>query len=178
MRMLTGSESLLRELNKMSTPKNRGNVSAFKHATASAGSNRLLNSHHSSQQNIFEFQNGADQRFSEQPDHVPLINADNQQYQHQTQTQTSQSSLFERNSFQQFAANKLQSLQNNNEFLHLISMREKALDYRQEKERLYIKKMFKARQFSPRTYSQRKEQLERWVRLEQEAIENSKKQFK
>jgi hypothetical protein len=37
--------------------------------------------------------------------------------------------------------------------MHLIQMRESALDYRQEKERRYIKKMYKTRQFSPRTYT-------------------------
>ena len=52
----------------------------------------------------------------------------------------------------------------------MVAMREKALDYRQEKERKYIKKMYKSRQFSPRTYTKRKEQLERWVHLEKEEI--------
>lgn len=33
----------------------------------------------------------------------------------------------------------------NNEFLNLISMRERALDYRQDKERRHIKKLYKAR---------------------------------
>lgn len=61
--------------------------------------------------------------------------------------------------------------------MHLIQMREKALDYRQDKERRYIKKMLKQQQLSPRTYTQRKDQLERWVRLEQEEISKSKKQF-
>jgi hypothetical protein len=65
----------------------------------------------------------------------------------------------------------------NNEFLNLIQMREKALDYRVEKERKYIKKMFKSRQFSPRTYTQKKEQLERWVQIETEDIQKTKKQF-
>jgi hydroxymethylglutaryl-CoA reductase len=37
--------------------------------------------------------------------------------------------------------------------------------------------MYKSRQFSPRTYNQRKEQLERWVTLEREEIQRSKKQF-
>jgi hypothetical protein len=62
----------------------------------------------------------------------------------------------------------------NNEFMNLITMREKALDYRVEKERKYIKKMFKTRQFSPRTYTQRKEQLEKWVQIEMEDIEKTK----
>ena len=61
----------------------------------------------------------------------------------------------------------------NNEFMHLIEMRKKALDYRQVKERKFIKKMYKTRQYSPRTYTNRKEQLERWVTLEQEEIHKS-----
>jgi hypothetical protein len=45
----------------------------------------------------------------------------------------------------------------NNEYLNLISMREKALEYRVEKENKFIKKMFKNQQYSPRTYSSKKE---------------------
>ena len=41
----------------------------------------------------------------------------------------------------------------NNELLNIINMRKKALDYRVEKERKYIKKMYKSRQYSPRTYT-------------------------
>ena len=65
----------------------------------------------------------------------------------------------------------------NNEFMNLITMREKALDYRVDKERKYIKKMFKTRQLSPRTYTQRKEQLEKWVQIEMKDIEKTKNQF-
>lgn len=53
--------------------------------------------------------------------------------------------MFERNSFQKYTAQKLSHMIKNNEFLNLITMREKALDYRVEKERKYIKKMFKTR---------------------------------
>lgn len=65
----------------------------------------------------------------------------------------------------------------NNEFLNLIQMREQALDYRVEKERKLIKKMFKTRQLSPRTYTQKKDQLEKWVSLEMEDIQRTKNQF-
>jgi len=41
----------------------------------------------------------------------------------------------------------------NNEFMNLIDMREKALEYRKTKERKFIKKMLKNKQFSPRTYT-------------------------
>lgn len=37
--------------------------------------------------------------------------------------------------------------------------------------------MYKSRQLSPRTYTQKKDQLEKWVSLEQEEILKSKKQF-
>jgi hypothetical protein len=65
----------------------------------------------------------------------------------------------------------------NNELLNLINMRKKALDYRVEKERKYIKKMYKSRQYSPRTYTQKKEQLEKWVSIELEDIQKTKNQF-
>jgi len=50
---------------------------------------------------------------------------------------------------------KLQSMLKNNEYLNLIQMREKALEYRQEKESKFIKKLFKNKQLSPRTYNQK-----------------------
>ena len=65
----------------------------------------------------------------------------------------------------------------NNEFINMIQVREKALDYKIEKEKRYIKKMFKSRQFSPRTYTQKKEQLEKWVQLEMQEIEKSKQKY-
>ena len=58
----------------------------------------------------------------------------------------------------------------NNEFMNLIEMREKALEYRQQKEIKFIKKMYKNKQYSPRTYSSKKELLEKWVILEKEDI--------
>ena len=73
--------------------------------------------------------------------------------------------------------NKLSQMTKNNEFMNLIHMREKALEYRQEKESKFIKKMFKNNQLSPRTYNSKKEQLEKWVRLEKEEIKKTKKQF-
>lgn len=42
-------------------------------------------------------------------------------------------------------------------------MREKALEYRQKKEKKFIKKMFKDRQLSPRAYHAKKASLEKWV---------------
>ncbi len=38
--------------------------------------------------------------------------------------------------------------------------------------------MFKTRQLSPRTYSQKNDQLEKWVTLEMEDIQKTKNQFK
>ena len=51
----------------------------------------------------------------------------------------------------------------NNEYMNLIEMREKALVYRENKETKFIKKMYKNRQISPRTYTIKKDQLEKWV---------------
>ncbi len=38
---------------------------------------------------------------------------------------------------------KLDQMMKNNEYMNLIEMREKALNYRQDKEKKFIKKMFK-----------------------------------
>jgi hypothetical protein len=160
MRMFAGSESLLREL-KLSTPREHR---LSRPIMDQSDSKRLLTSHHS-QSSLIHLDH-----YTQLPQ--PVI-----PNQHTTQTHTSQSSLFERHSFQQFTASKLQGLTQNNEFLHLISMREQALDYRQDRERRYIKKMYKSRQFSPRTYSLKKGELERWVHLEIDEITKSKRQF-
>lgn len=44
----------------------------------------------------------------------------------------------------------------NNEFFNLLEIREKALAYRKSKEKKFIKKMYKDRKFSPRTYTSKK----------------------
>lgn len=44
----------------------------------------------------------------------------------------------------------------NNEFMNLIEMREKALEYRKTKEMKFIKKMYKNNQYSPKTYVSKK----------------------
>lgn len=63
----------------------------------------------------------------------------------------------------------------NNEYMNIIEMREKALQYRQVKENKFINKMLKNNQMSPRTYISKKEQLEKWVALEKEEIQKTKK---
>ena len=65
----------------------------------------------------------------------------------------------------------------NNEFMNLIDMREKALEYRKSKEKKFIRKMLKDKKMSPRTYTQKKEQLERCVKVEKDEILRTKKQF-
>lgn len=72
---------------------------------------------------------------------------------------------------------KLDQMMKNNEYMNLIEMREKALTYRQDKETKFIKKLFKKQQISPRTYSSKKQQLEKWVKVESEEILKTKKQF-
>ena len=52
---------------------------------------------------------------------------------------------------------KLDQMLKNNEYMNLIDMREKALVYREKKETKFIKKMYKNRQISPRTYSKKKD---------------------
>ena len=68
-------------------------------------------------------------------------------------------------------------IQKNNEFANLIGMREKALEYRKKKETKFIRKLYKNKQLSPRTYDNKKAQLDKWVLVEQEEIKKTKIAF-
>ena len=72
---------------------------------------------------------------------------------------------------------KLNQIEHNNEFANLISVREKALEYRQKKETKFMRKLYNKKQLSPRTYDMKKEQLEKWVKVEQEEIKKTKIAF-
>jgi hypothetical protein len=64
-----------------------------------------------------------------------------------------------------------------NDFSGLIKVRESALKYREKTESRFIKKMLKTKQFSPRTYLNKKHELEMWVTKEREELQNTKKVF-
>lgn len=53
-------------------------------------------------------------------------------------------------------------------------MREKALEYRQKKEKKFISRLYKTKQISPRSYQDKKLQLDKWVQVENEEIKRTK----
>jgi len=86
-----------------------------------------------------------------------------------------QESLFERNPFRDFTQKKIKEIVQSDNLSKLITMREKVMKYKEATEKRYIQKMFKAKQFSPRTYQRKRKELEKWVTSEREEIKKSKK---
>jgi len=87
----------------------------------------------------------------------------------------SKNSLFDRNPFQEFTQRKIRELVNTDKLAKLISMREKVMKHKEMTEMKYIKKMFKSKEFSPRTYQRKCRDLEKWVTKEQEEIKETKR---
>lgn len=86
-----------------------------------------------------------------------------------------QESVFARTPFRDFTVKKFRELAGNDNVSRLISMREKLMKYKESTEKRYIHKMYKAKQFSPRTYQRKKRELEKWVTTEREEIRKSKR---
>ena len=59
----------------------------------------------------------------------------------------------------------------------MIKIREDAIKYREQTEGKYISKMYKSKQFSPRTYDIKRKELEVWVTKEKEDVKKTKKVF-
>lgn len=66
----------------------------------------------------------------------------------------------------------------NNEYQKLIQFHEECLQYREKKELRSINKLFQEQQMTPRTYKHRQQQIERWVTLQRQEIEQTKLGFK
>lgn len=65
-----------------------------------------------------------------------------------------------------------------NEYQQLISFREECLAIRERKERSHLKQLLRGNQVTPRSYSAKKEQIERWVSLERAELEKTKQSYK
>jgi len=87
----------------------------------------------------------------------------------------SKNSIFDRNPFQEFTQRKIRELVSTDKLAKLISMREKVMKHKEMIEMKYIKKMFKFKEFSPRTYQRKRRDLEKWVTKEQEEIKETKR---
>jgi hypothetical protein len=64
-----------------------------------------------------------------------------------------------------------------NKYPEMLKIREEAIVYRARAEKQMLKKMMKASQVSPRTYDQKKYDLDMWVEKEQEEVKKTKKVF-
>jgi len=83
--------------------------------------------------------------------------------------------LFDRNPFQEFTLRKIKEMEQTDHLSKLVSMREQIMKYKEMTEKKYIHKMFKSKEFSPRTYQRKRRDLEKWVSKEKEEIKQSKK---
>eukprot|EP00826_Nyctotherus_ovalis_P028830 TRINITY_DN2272_c0_g1_i10.p1 TRINITY_DN2272_c0_g1~~TRINITY_DN2272_c0_g1_i10.p1 ORF type:complete len:616 (-),score=189.41 TRINITY_DN2272_c0_g1_i10:133-1956(-) len=81
-------------------------------------------------------------------------------------------SIFERNTFQAFTLRKYGSKMNN--LSKILSTQEKVIKYREKTEKMYLRNMYKRKQFTPQTYQRKRKELERWIHKEQEAIHSGK----
>eukprot|EP00826_Nyctotherus_ovalis_P006626 TRINITY_DN11588_c0_g2_i3.p1 TRINITY_DN11588_c0_g2~~TRINITY_DN11588_c0_g2_i3.p1 ORF type:complete len:667 (-),score=113.33 TRINITY_DN11588_c0_g2_i3:370-2370(-) len=83
----------------------------------------------------------------------------------------------ETTSFHEFTLKKLTDLMNEQNLSKIISIRERLLRYQEKTEKQTLSKMYQCNKFSPRTYSRKKLELEKWVSREKVEIRNTKKQF-
>jgi len=85
------------------------------------------------------------------------------------------SSIFESDPFKDFAQKKFKELLDHDSMHKIIQMREQALEVRHTTQMDSINKMFATNKYSPRTFQNKKIELEKWVRKERENIQMSKK---
>jgi len=83
--------------------------------------------------------------------------------------------LFGRDPFQEFANKRFKELMSQDSMQQLIQMREQALEVRHKAHIETINKMFENRKFSPRTFQNKKIELEKWVNKERDNIQKSRK---
>eukprot|EP01022_Parablepharisma_sp_SALTPOND_P025576 TRINITY_DN59_c0_g3_i1.p1 TRINITY_DN59_c0_g3~~TRINITY_DN59_c0_g3_i1.p1 ORF type:complete len:1605 (+),score=215.77 TRINITY_DN59_c0_g3_i1:8435-13249(+) len=83
-------------------------------------------------------------------------------------------SIFDRNTFQLFTLKKFGDQLNGDNLSKVLAMREKVISYREKTEKKYLSKMYKNKQYSPRTYQSKRKELEKWVTKEREEIRKTK----
>ena len=85
--------------------------------------------------------------------------------------------VFERDPFREFAQKKFKDFINQNNIKNLIKLREEALKFRHQTEKNHIEMLFKKNRVSPRTFHNKKLELEKWVTNEREVIKETKKEL-
>ena len=59
----------------------------------------------------------------------------------------------------------------------MFKIREEAIEYHEKAEKYYIDKMYKNSQITPRTYNDKKLELEKWVIKEKDDVKKTKKKL-
>ena len=84
-------------------------------------------------------------------------------------------SIFERDPFKEFTNKKFKEFMQQENMRKIIDMREQALEMRHKTQMDSMKKMLETRKFSPKTFDNKKIELEKWINKERENIRRSKK---
>lgn len=89
----------------------------------------------------------------------------------------SSNSMFDRKAFQQYSNKKLNAIMQNSEHSKLIKFREEILKFKEKSERKRVRKLFKQKEYSPRTYKAKNQQIDKWVQIQKQEIEQTKTNF-
>jgi len=84
-------------------------------------------------------------------------------------------SIFKSDPFKEFAQKKFKELMDKESMEKIIQMREKALEIRHKTQMETINQMFTTNKYSPKTFQNKKVDLEKWVERERANIQTSKK---
>lgn len=84
------------------------------------------------------------------------------------------SSIFEKNSFDDFTSKKVKELLKEDHASSLIELQEEAVKYKEQTERQYMQKMYQAKKYSLKTYQRKRKELEKWVTKEKAQIKKTK----
>ena len=88
-----------------------------------------------------------------------------------------ESSIFERNSFNEYSFRKFKQLLQDDNINNIISMRQSALQTKEKKQSAYLKEMLRKQQISPRTYQSRRKDLEKSVKNTKEQLSQDKRKY-
>lgn len=86
-------------------------------------------------------------------------------------------SIFEKDPFKEFTQKKFKEFMHQENLNKIIQMREEALEIRHKAQIESMNKMLETRRVSPRTFQNKKIELEKWVTKEREHIQKSKKEI-
>eukprot|EP00826_Nyctotherus_ovalis_P031647 TRINITY_DN2533_c0_g1_i8.p1 TRINITY_DN2533_c0_g1~~TRINITY_DN2533_c0_g1_i8.p1 ORF type:complete len:791 (+),score=226.07 TRINITY_DN2533_c0_g1_i8:515-2887(+) len=84
------------------------------------------------------------------------------------------SSIFEKNSFDDFTSKKVKELLREDHASSLIELQEEAVKYKEQTEKQYMQKMYQAKKYSLKTYQRKRKELEKWITKEKAQIKKTK----